>query len=77
VKLLCSKKANPNEADATGMTPFLHACASGHREIVIALLDSGANIQSKNKNNRGAVQLANDAGHADVVSRLREKGASE
>jgi uncharacterized protein len=72
VKILCSKKAGPNEADATGMTPFLHACAAGHREIVSVLLDSGANIQSKNKNNESAVQVAT----ADVSSLLREKGAS-
>jgi len=72
VKLLCSKKADPNVADATGMTPFLHACAAGHLEIVKVLLDCGANIQSKNKNNETALQLAT----GDVLSLLREKGAS-
>jgi ankyrin repeat protein len=72
VKLLCSKKAGPNEADTTGMTPFLHACAAGHREIVDVLLDSGANIQIKNKNSQSALQLAT----GDVSSLLREKGTT-
>ena len=73
VKLLCSKKAGPNVADSAGMTPFLHACAAGHREIVNVLLVSGANIQIKNKNNQSALQLAT----GDVSSLLREKGASD
>jgi uncharacterized protein len=70
VKFLCSKKAGPNEADATGMTPFLHACAAGHIEIVKVLLDCGADVKTKNKNNESALQLAT----GDVLSLLREKG---
>jgi uncharacterized protein len=71
VKFLCSKKAGPNEVDATGMTPFLHACAAGHLEIVKVLLDCGANIQSRDKNNQTAIQLSKNS---DVSSFLREKG---
>lgn len=73
VKLLCSKKADPNVADAAGMTPFLHACAAGQTEIVKALLDCGANIQSRNKNNQGVIQLSTNP---EISSLLREKGAS-
>ncbi|MBA8754885.1 ankyrin repeat domain-containing protein [Wolbachia pipientis] len=40
--MLLSKKVNVNSIDSNGKTPLHEAAASGHKEIVDALIKAGA-----------------------------------
>ena len=51
------------------------ASANGHLEVVDLLLAAGANPLHRDDSSRRAVDLAQAAGHADVVERLRSGGA--
>jgi ankyrin repeat protein len=39
------------------------------------LIESGANVNARNKNNDGPLHLAADRGHLDIAVKLIEKGA--
>lgn len=61
-------------------TPLLVAAEHGHKDIVELLIQSGANLWSRDSDGKNAQQLAHDNGHEDIVKvieaeiqRLEEK----
>jgi uncharacterized protein YraI len=55
---------------------LLDAVAAGHTDFVKSLLDSGANIESKNKVGATPLIFASAKGHKDVVKLLVDRGAN-
>jgi uncharacterized protein len=55
---------------------FLNAAASGQTDFVKSLLDSGANIESKNRLGATALILASIKGHTRIVKLLLGRGAN-
>lgn len=55
---------------------LLDAASSGQTDFVKSLLDSGANIESKNKLGATALIMASIKGHTDVVKLLLDRGAA-
>ena len=56
-------------------TPLMAAANNGHNDILIALLDAGANINNKDHQGRTPLFMAAFGGHEDVVRTLIDKGA--
>ena len=76
VKLLLYNGAAVNDVDSTGMTALMLAAERGHLQIVILLLNSGANIYNKTTVvGEGvvpinALEFAIENGHTDVAEVL-------
>ncbi len=76
VKLLLSKKADPNLADADGTTPLVFACLLvGDLKVVTLLLDKGARIDMADKDGSTALIWAAGKHNPEIVSLLLKKGA--
>ncbi len=52
------------------------ASYNGHADIVSILLDAGANVNEKTKNDMDALKVATYNGHIDIVRILLSKGAN-
>ena len=52
------------------------ACQRGHRRVVRLLVDKGWDIHARDANGRTPLQLAEEAGHGEVVEVLRKAGGS-
>jgi ankyrin repeat protein len=52
------------------------ACHGGHRRVVRLLVDKGWDVDARDANGRTPSQLAEQAGHAEVVEVLRRVGAA-
>ncbi|THY00537.1 hypothetical protein D6D03_06447 [Aureobasidium pullulans] len=50
-----------------GLTPLLYAARGGHKDTVIALLDSGADVRSKDHEGRTALTLVSEHGFQAVA----------
>ncbi|THY18268.1 hypothetical protein D6D00_08173 [Aureobasidium pullulans] len=57
-----------------GLTPLLYAARGGHKDTVIALLDSGADVRSKDHEGRTALTLVSEHGFQAVARVLLERG---
>lgn len=60
-------------AGTTGQTPLYQASLMSYSEIVSLLVDYGAGIDIKNSDGYGALQIATEHGHKDVMSVLAAK----
>ncbi|KAI9000155.1 ankyrin repeat-containing domain protein, partial [Hyaloraphidium curvatum] len=56
--------------DANGVTPLMEACAYGHAEVAIELLNAGAEPNAVDAWGRTALYYACAEGHARVVTKL-------
>lgn len=56
--------------NATSETPLLIASRHGHLEIVQALLQAGASVNSTNRSGETPLHVASENGHVDVVNEL-------
>ncbi|THW80736.1 hypothetical protein D6D17_09829, partial [Aureobasidium pullulans] len=78
VRLLVNARADLNmkseEKDDEGLTPLLYAARGGHKDTVIALLDSGADVRSKDHEGRTALAYASSHGFQAVARVLLERG---
>ncbi|XP_076260558.1 uncharacterized protein LOC143196611 isoform X1 [Rhynchophorus ferrugineus] len=61
--------------DADGQTALFHAAANGHACIVKRLIEMGASLDKKNKENRSALHEACQGGHAEVAQFLLAREA--
>ncbi|UJR25974.1 hypothetical protein I4U23_007322 [Adineta vaga] len=64
------------ETESNHDTALTLACAGGHEELVLLLLQRNANIEHRDKKGFTPLILAATAGHANIVSRLIEHGAN-
>ncbi len=72
MKLLLDKGgANVNEAaDSNGFTALTYAAMHGHKEIVVLLINAGADVNATDLWGYAAVTHASHAGHKEVVKLL-------
>ena len=67
VKMLLSRGALVNEADADGNTPLHAATIYGHTELVKLLLQHAAEVYQKGQHGALAIHMAAHEGHANLV----------
>ncbi|KAM0282835.1 hypothetical protein ACHAQH_002839 [Verticillium albo-atrum] len=75
VRVLIAKGADPNQADARGMTPLMAAAKRGHVEIVKMLVHAGANVKHVDHDHCDVLGWACLAGGPEVADILLEHGA--
>jgi len=60
-----------NARDAFGQTALMYAASAGHQTVAEELIDSGADVEARNRNNKSAADLADARGHAGLAALLR------
>jgi ankyrin repeat protein len=78
VSFLLENGANINDKkyrDLIDQTPLIIASQNGCKDIVLALLDVGANIHHRNDQGENALISAAQEGHIDTVKLLLDAGA--
>ena len=76
VNLLIDKGDNVNRRDEESRTPLLWACCrAGSVSVVKALLDRGADIKVKDKDDQSALAMASESGRMEIVSLLLTGGS--
>jgi len=70
VEMLLARGANPNAAEASGMTPLHTAAAHGNRTLISMLLAAAATRDAKAKDGRTPADLAREYKHPDVAEEL-------
>ncbi|RYP71819.1 hypothetical protein DL770_008057 [Monosporascus sp. CRB-9-2] len=77
VKLLISlRKVDPDSTDIYGRTPLWWAAKNGHEAVFKRLLDTGANLEARDKANSTPLLWAARNGHEAVVKLLLDKKAN-
>ena len=69
MKLLIQKGANVN-AEESGETPLLKAIKTNQPQVVLLLLEAGANVNQTTKNGNNPLQTAVDYGQVEIVQLL-------
>jgi len=78
IALICQSRPQPNinVPDASGMSPLMRACAMAREDIVITLLECGADVNFRNSANRTSLMLACLVGNLNVIKTLVEHKAN-
>ncbi|MDQ7827116.1 MAG: ankyrin repeat domain-containing protein [Candidatus Eremiobacteraeota bacterium] len=77
-RFLIGKKAQVKATDPDmGSTPLHEAVRNCHSDLIELLIQKGADINAKNKNGETPLRIARREGIKDVVSYLKNCGASE
>ena len=71
VQLLLDEKADPNNADANGMTPLHEAAAGGLSAVARWLIDAGADIKARNNRGDTPLDIAKSFRHRNVIEILK------
>jgi len=71
VQLLLDKKADPNNADANGMTPLHDAAGGGLSAVVRWLIDAGANVKARSNRGETPLDVAKSFQHRNVIEILK------
>ncbi|KAI9727672.1 MAG: hypothetical protein M1828_005900 [Chrysothrix sp. TS-e1954] len=74
--ILSVSTADVNRPDFAGNSPLQLAACKGHRVIVEALIDHGANVNSWNNSCETALKDAEDNEHVRVIELLKAAGAT-
>lgn len=61
--------------DKEGNTALYYACQKGYRDIVIMLLDNGADTSCVNNRSESPLHAASKSGNKEIIKKLIEKGA--
>ncbi len=77
VALLLQNGADPNRANAQGLTPLILAAQSGNVEVTRLLLAHGAKVNETGKMRQTPLAYALRHKHADVAALLRQAGGHE
>lgn len=73
-KVLLERGAIPNPSrEFTDHPPLSAAAYKGHLEVVKLLVEHGANVKHKGKDNKTALDISMEAGHGEVAKYLRNK----
>lgn len=67
-ELLLKKKADPNIADAGGMTPLLYAIQFKNKELIELLLRHKADKNQKDKQGKAPFEYAVDTRNQDIIN---------
>jgi ankyrin repeat protein len=67
--------ANIGELNAAGEPALIIAALSGHRDVVLLLLENGGDINIRNKGGLTALHAAAYGGHLEIAETLVAKGA--
>ncbi|KAK4938350.1 hypothetical protein LTR28_009623 [Elasticomyces elasticus] len=62
--------------DAEGTPPLVYASCFGHKDVVLALLDSGAEVDKQDRNQWSPLMWAMTNRHKDIAKILLDHGAS-
>ena len=54
------------------MTPLMLAASHGNDQLVSALIESGANVDAENQDNKTAAVMASENGHTDLAGLLEQ-----
>ncbi|KAI4179378.1 MAG: hypothetical protein LQ348_005408 [Seirophora lacunosa] len=65
-----------NAADEEGRTPIVYASCFGHEDVVLALIEAGANVDKKDRNQWTALMWAMTNRHKNIAKMLLDHGAS-
>lgn len=65
-----------NAVDSEGTPPLVYASCFGHRDVVITLLDNGAEVDKQDRNQWSALMWAMTNQHKDIAKVLLDHGAS-
>jgi len=65
-----------NAVDSEGTPPLVYASCFGHKDVVMALLDSGAVVDKQDRNQWSALMWAMTNRHKDIAKILLDHGAS-
>jgi ankyrin repeat protein/uncharacterized protein YdaT len=65
----------PTIIEVDSHTPLILASQNGHAEIVKLLLNAGAKVKAKGKNNATALHVSSANGHIEIVKLLLDAGA--
>jgi hypothetical protein len=75
-RALGAMEASADERDADGLTPLMCAAADGAGSLVLrSLVAARAELEARDVNERTALYIAAEGGHADVVEVLGRLGA--
>ena len=59
-----------NKRDAEGNTPLYYACLKGYRDLVLLLLDSGADVSVTNNRSETPLHAAARSGNKEIIGKL-------
>lgn len=65
-----------NAVDAEGTPPVVYASCFGHKDVVLALLNAGAEVDNQDRNQWTALMWAMTNRHKDIAKILLDHGAS-
>jgi hypothetical protein len=75
-RALGAMRESSNERNAEGLTPLMHAAADGAGSLVLrSLVAARAELEARDVDERTALYIAAEGGHADVVEALGRLGA--
>ncbi|MCJ1417517.1 hypothetical protein MMC32_003861 [Xylographa parallela] len=70
------KYVDVNGADEEGTAPLIYASCFGHQEVVLVLLEAGAQVDRQDRNQWTALMWAMTNRHKDIAKILLDHGAS-
>ena len=76
IRRLLDDGADPNQADANGITALMWAAYAGYSQIVKALLDGDADPNQANADGDTALMVAAGRGRTQIVKALLDSGAN-
>ncbi|KAH0179195.1 hypothetical protein KCU86_g14707, partial [Aureobasidium melanogenum] len=65
-----------NAVDSEGTPPLVYASCFGHKDVVMSLLDAGAEVDKQDKNQWSALMWAMTNRHKDIAKIILDHGAS-
>ena len=73
VKLLLQYKADVNWKDAFNSTPLMYAAAKGDKNMVLLLLDNGADINANDGKGNTVLTAAIESKNEELIKFIEEK----